>query len=132
MLCVPFWRYVPRLMAPVRAPAGTAMCLTLVALASQGCGGSGATGPITPTGILIVTMTLPPYSVGQYDVEGPDSYDYLFRGTDTIGVDVGTYVVENATASSIDPIVTSLFTGFVTGSPAIVGENDTARASIAF
>ena len=62
-------------------------------------------------------MTLPPYSVGQYVVEGPDSYDNLFRGTDTIGLDVGTYVVEDATASSVDPIVTSLFTGVVVGIP---------------
>ena len=81
--------------------ARTAILLSLVMLASQGCGSS-ATGPITPTGILIVTMTLPPYSTGVYVVEGPDSYDNQFRGTDTIGVDVGTYVVDDAVAQSID------------------------------
>lgn len=131
MPCVSFLRCMSRL----RAVCGPAVWASLAAVASQGCS-SPSTSTATdlgPTGTMVVTVTNPPFSISQYVVSGPDEYALQFTGTDTIrDLPVGTYLVGFATASSIDPIVTSLFTGVVTDSVVTVAQNDTGRASIHF
>ncbi len=127
MLRVLCWQFIRR----VRAAAGSAAWLPLLVLGSQSCSNS-PTEPATPQGALLVAVDIPPFSVSTYVVQGPDSYDNLFAGTDTIILPIGTYLIGSAIAQSIDPIVTSLFTGVVTDSIATIKQDDTTHASISF
>jgi sugar lactone lactonase YvrE len=107
--------------------------VSLVAATVLGCGSSTPSAPLGPTGTMIVTVAIPFNSTAQYVVSGPNAYAAQYTQTDTIFfLPVGVYNVQDATAGSIDPIVTGLYTGVITGSPVTINENDTGQASISY
>ena len=66
-------------------------------------------------------------------LSGPNSYAVDVQGTDTLrGLDSGTYVLSNDTATASDAIVTPLYVGSVIGSPATIAVAETARMSASF
>jgi hypothetical protein len=88
-------------------------------LISTACGSS-ATAP-APTGSLTVTITAPTNVTPAVNVTGPSGYNMMVTATTTLtGLKAGSYSVVAAPVTTANPIVATLATGVVTGSPANV------------
>lgn len=95
------------------------------------CGSDKAAGPTT--GSLIVNVTTPTGIAGAVMVSGPGSYSKTVTATDTLrGLTAGNYTIVAANASSSDTIVSTLYAGAVTGSPATVTTGGTASAAAVY
>jgi hypothetical protein len=85
------------------------------------------------TGSLIVNVSAPAGIPGAVTVSGPGSYSKTVTTTDTLrGLTPGSYSIAAGNTSSSDSIVSTLYTGAVTGSPATVTDGGTATASATY
>ena len=116
--------------------ARAALWLPLVMASVVSCHKSGATSPTVAaetSGTLIVTVTPPTSTLVNITVLGPAALNILLAGTDTlIDLGAGTYTVSSASAASRDEVVSTVYTGVVTGSPVAVTIGDTSRTSVAY
>jgi sugar lactone lactonase YvrE len=119
----------------VRA-AGAALWLPLAAAAVASChkNNNAAIVAAETSGTLIVTVASPPnVKFPNVTVSGPANYDVTIAGTDTlIDLSAGKYKIAAGPVSSTDEVVSTVYTGVVTGSPATVVIDDTTQASVAF
>ena len=107
-------------------------------LASPGCSShspGGSMGP-TLTGSLTVTITQPPVPGVSADVNvfAPGSHTgMLLVATGTLtGLAAGNYTVTADPVLNGDPIVNTVYPGSISGSPASVTANDTAKANVTY
>ncbi len=104
-------------------------------LASVGCSSHSAIGPPS-TGSLTVTITQPPLPGVSADVNvfAPGSHTgLLLVATGTLtGLAAGNYTVTVNPVWNGDPIVNTVYPGSISGSPASVTANDTAKASVTY
>jgi sugar lactone lactonase YvrE len=119
----------------VRA-AGAALWLALAAATVAGChkNNDAAIVAAETSGTLIVTVA-PPANVKfpNVVVTGPASFHATIAGTDTlIDLGAGKYTVTAGPVSSTDEVVSTVYTGVVTGSPVKVVIDDTSQASVAY
>jgi sugar lactone lactonase YvrE len=102
------------------------------ALGSGGC--SSSHGPTAPsTGSLTVTITAPAGVTPSVTVSGPGGYHHILSATQTLtGLTAGSYTITAPRAVSTAPIVATVNTAMVTGSPASVTAGGTATASATY
>jgi sugar lactone lactonase YvrE len=122
-------------LSSIRA-ARAARWLPLVIAIVVGCHKSSSTSPTVAaetSGTLIVTVAPPVTTLVDITVLGPAGLNLLLAGTDTlVALGAGTYTVSAASAVSSDEVVSTVYTGVVTGSPVAVTIGDTSRTSVAF
>ncbi len=100
-------------------------------LGTVACGSSGSTAP--KTGSLTVTITAPAGVTPSVTVSGPGGYSTALSATTTLtGLAVGNYAVTAASVRAAGPIVGTVNTGTVTGSPATVAMGTTAAATATY
>ena len=119
----------------VRA-AGAALWLPLAVAAVAGChkNNNAAIVAAQTSGTLIVTVASPPnVKFPNVTVTGPTNFATTIAGTDTlIDLGAGKYTIAAGPVSSTDEVVSTVYTGVVTGSPANVVIDDTTHASVAY
>jgi sugar lactone lactonase YvrE len=119
----------------VRA-AGAVLWLPFAAAVMSSChkGTSAAVIAAETSGTLIVTVTTPPnVKFPNVSVAGPSSYNATIAGTDTLlDLAAGDYTVSAAPVASTDEVVSTVYTGVVTGSPVKVVIDDTSQASVGY
>jgi sugar lactone lactonase YvrE len=119
----------------VRA-AGAALRLPLAVAALASChrGPSAAVIAAETSGTLIVTIVTPPnVQFPSVTVTGPASFSETIAGTDTLlDLAAGAYTVTAAPVASTDEVVSTVYTGIVTGSPVNVIIDDTSNASVSY
>jgi ligand-binding sensor domain-containing protein len=99
-------------------------------LAAMGCGSS-STAPTTST--LTVTITAPTGVMPSVTVSGPGGYTKALTATTTLsGLTAGSYTVAAASVTITAPIVGTLFTATLSGSPATVTGGGTAAATVTY
>jgi sugar lactone lactonase YvrE len=118
------------------ATAATGWCLFVAACtnSSNSTGPKAPTGPKTPTGpttgSLTVTISAPSGVTPSVAVSGPAGYHQILSATQTLtGLAVGSYTITAPRTASTAPIVGTVSTAVVTGSPASVTAGGTATAS---
>lgn len=85
------------------------------------------------TGSLSVTITEPARVSTTVTVTGPGSYSKTLAATQTLtGLATGNYTITAGTAMTVDSIVSIAYAGTVTGSPAAVIANTTAKATVTY
>ena len=104
------------------------------ALAAAGCSSSGGGGTTAPhTGSLTVTITASAGVTPSVTVSGPGGYHQTLNATQTLtGLAVGSYSITAPRTVSTAPIVATVITVTVTGSPANVTAGGTATASATY
>jgi sugar lactone lactonase YvrE len=114
---------------------GAVLWLPLVVASGISChkGTSAATEAAETSGTLVVTVAAPPATFPNVTVTGPSAFDIAIAGTDTlIDLGAGKYTVSALTVASTDEVVSTVYTGVVTGSPVTVAIDDTSNASVAY
>lgn len=114
---------------------GAVLWLPLVVGGAISChkGTSAATEAAQTSGTLIVTVVTPAATFANVTISGPSAFDVAIAGTDTlIDLGAGKYTVAALTVASTDEVVSTVYTGVVTGSPATVTIDDTSQASVAY
>ncbi len=108
--------------------------LAIVAVASCHKNNNAAIVAAETSGTLIVTVASPPnVKFPNVSVSGPVNYGVVIAGTDTlIDLVAGKYTITGGPVSSTDEVVSTVYTGVVTGSPANVVIDDTTQASVAY
>lgn len=107
-------------------------------LASLGCSSHSPGGSMGPplTGSLTVRITQPPLPGVSADVNvfapGSNSGIPLVATGTLTGLAAGNYTVTANTVWNSDPIVKTVYPGIISGSPASVTANDTAKASVTY
>lgn len=110
----------------------TLVGLVFAALALGGCSSSSPTAPAT-TGSLTVTITVPAGVAPSVSVSGPSGYHLSLNATQTVtGLAPGSYTITAAPVVRAAPIVGTLNTAAVAGSPATVTAGATASAAAAY
>jgi sugar lactone lactonase YvrE len=105
--------------------------LIAVAAGTLAAAGCSSTGP--KTGSLTVTIIAPAGVTPAVTVSGPNAYSKVLAATTTLtGLAVGNYTVTAASVTTTAPIVGTVNTGTVSGSPASVTANATAAATAAY
>ncbi len=100
-------------------------------LGTVACGSSGSTAP--KTGSLTVTITAPTGVTPNVTVSGPGGYSKVLSATATLtGLGAGNYAVTAAPVTTTGPIVGTVNTGSVSGSPATVVAGTTAAATATY
>jgi sugar lactone lactonase YvrE len=113
----------------MRHPRFDLVLSVVVLIVSAAC--DNTSGP--KTGSLIVNVSAPAGISGAVTVTGPGSYSKTVTTTDTLrGLSAGRYTIAAGNSSSSDTIVSVLYTGAVTGSPATVTDGGTATASATY
>lgn len=124
----------------VRTLATLIASATGAALAGTGCSAHSpsSTGPSSAppsTGSVAVTITPPPSGLSaQVTVWAPNTnYSSTLSSTGVVsGLPAGKYDVTANPVGLANPIVTTIYAATVTGSPASVTVNDTAKASVVY
>ena len=108
--------------------------LAIVAVASCHKNNNAAIVAAETSGTLIVTVASPPnVKFPNVSVSGPVNYGVVIAGTDTlIDLVAGKYTITGGPVSSTDEVVSTVYSGVVTGSPANVVIDDTTQASVAY
>lgn len=123
-----------RTCAADRAIALPLLCAAFAVLA-LGCASS--TGPTSTagnsTGTLEVAITAPTGVSPSVTITGPNGYAETVSAAATLtGLTPGSYTITAATGLTSDSIVSIGYAGVVTGSPATVSANQTARATVTY
>jgi streptogramin lyase len=105
----------------------------LLLVAATACSNDNHTGPAT-TGGLTVQITAPSGATPAVSVSGPSGYQQSLTATQTLtGLAPGSYTVSAANVTVSDPVVPSIDSGVVTGSPAtIVAGGKSVTATVAY
>jgi sugar lactone lactonase YvrE len=105
----------------------------LLAAAAAACSSDNHTGPAT-TGGLTVQITAPSGVTPAVSISGPSGYQQSLTATQTLsGLAPGSYAVSAANVTVSDPVVPTVDSGVVTGSPAtIVAGAKTVTATVAY
>jgi sugar lactone lactonase YvrE len=103
-------------------------------LTAAGCSSSGGGGTTAPqTGSLTVTITASAGATPSVTVSGPGGYHQTLSATQTLtGLAVGSYTITAPRTVSTAPIVATVITATVSGSPANVTAGGTANASATY
>jgi hypothetical protein len=115
--------------------AGAALWLPLAVAVVSSCHKTSAAVLAAETsGTLIVNVNAPPnVKFPSITVTGPSGYDVTIAGTDTlIDLGAGDYTVTAGAVSSTDEVVSTVYTGVVTGNPVKVAIDDTSQISVGF
>ena len=115
--------------------AGAALWLPLAVAAVASCHKTSAAVLAAETsGTLIVNVNSPPnVQFPSITVTGPSAYDVTIAGTDTLlDLGAGNYTVTASPVSSTDEVVSTVYTGVVTGNPVAVAIGDTSQISVGF
>ena len=116
--------------------AGAALWLPFAVAAVASCHKSSDAAIVAAetSGTLIVTVApVPNVKFPNVTITSPLGFHSTIAGTDTlIDLGAGQYVITAPPVSSTDAVVSTVYTGVVTGSPANVVIDDTVQASVAF
>lgn len=105
---------------------------TLTALFTA-CGSSShsSTGP--GSGSLAVTITAPAGITPSVTINGPGNYVKVISATTTLtGLTAGSYTITAARVATTAPIVSTLYVGKVTGSPATISSSTTSTVKVTY
>lgn len=110
------------------------VAISAASLALLDCGSSGSGNTTGPgTGSLAVTIAAPNGVAPSVTVSGPAGYSKTLSATQTLtGLAAGSYTVTAARVTTTGPIVGTVDTGAVSGSPASVTAGGTANASATY
>ena len=106
--------------------------LLLAVTACSKSSSNGGTGP-GPNGSLDVTITAPAGVTGKVTIITPTDSLITITSSQTLnGLAPGNYIVRASAGVTVDPIVSTGYTGAVTGSPASVVAGQTAAATVTY
>jgi sugar lactone lactonase YvrE len=90
--------------------------------------------PAAPrVGRLVVSITAPAGVTPSVVVNGPGGYQQTLTKSDTLsGLMAGTYTVRATNVVNGDPVVSTVETGVITGSPAALGPGEVATAAVTY